>query len=78
MDSMKLKQILKEKGKTQQEMAEELDISLQAFNGKINGRYQFNLGEALLMIKLLEITNPEEIFFANGVPYVGRKGGENR
>lgn len=73
MKHTKLKLRIKELHKTQLIIAKELGITLQCFNGKINGRYQFTLKEMIIMIKILEIADPIDIFFAKNVPYMRHK-----
>lgn len=46
MDQRKLKGLIVEKGITQKELAEEIGISREMFNRKINGKNEFRLSEA--------------------------------
>lgn len=52
-----------EKNYTQKKMSQELGITIQSFNAKINQRKHFNLNEIIKMVRILDIDNPEEIFF---------------
>ena len=52
-----------EKNYTQKKMAQELGITIQSFNAKINQHKQFKLDEIIKMVRILDIDNPEEIFF---------------
>lgn len=63
MDIKKLKICMMEKNYTQKKMSQELGITIQSFNAKINQRKQFNLNEIIKMVRILDIDNPEEIFF---------------
>ncbi len=60
----KLKGIMRENNVTQQELVDKLEISVQTFNSKINGRTAFTIPEAKKIIEFLEIKKPEEIFLA--------------
>ena len=63
MNSAKLKAKIVEEKLTQTKMAELLDLSVQNFNAKLNGRGTFNINEVAKMIKILKIDNISEIFF---------------
>lgn len=52
-----------EKNYTQKKMSKELGITVQTLNAKINQHKQFNLNEIIKMVTILDIDNPEEIFF---------------
>lgn len=52
-----------EKNYTQKKISEELGISVQSFNAKINARKQFRLDEIMKLISILDIDNPADIFF---------------
>ena len=54
----------KEKGKTQIDLAKKLNLSVQSFNAKLNGRAKFDIDEAKKLIEILEIENVKEIFFS--------------
>ena len=64
MNSNKLKGIMRERGITQKNMANELGITVQAFNAKLNGRSRFVVDEAMQMVQYLNIENPVEIFLS--------------
>ncbi|MCR6515432.1 helix-turn-helix domain-containing protein [Clostridium sp. LY3-2] len=71
----KLKGIMKEKNFSQSKLADELDITTQSLNAKLNGRTQFTLGEAFRIIDILDIKNPNDIvkiFFNNNIPNTQR------
>lgn len=53
------------KGLTQEEVAKMIGISTRSFNSKLNGKSTFNVDEMEILIKVLNINNPIEIFFAN-------------
>ena len=65
MDILKLKGKIAEKGKTQIELAKKLNLSVQSFNAKLNGRAKFDIDEAKKLIEILEIENVKEIFLVN-------------
>lgn len=67
----KLKGIMKENSYSQSKLAEELHITTQSLNAKLNGRSQFTIKEAVNIISIFNIKNPNEIFeifFANNIP----------
>ncbi|MBD5642728.1 helix-turn-helix transcriptional regulator [Clostridium botulinum] len=68
MDSNKLKGRMVEKRYTQKILAEELGITPQALNAKINKRSQFTLDEVVKLTAILEIEDPIRIFFTTLVP----------
>lgn len=74
MNYDKLKGKMKEKRISQAEMAEEIGITLQAFNQKVNGKRQFTIEEAIIISEKLDLENPMEYFFTPNVPYMQRKG----
>ena len=55
---------MRENNITQQNLADELGISVQSFNAKINGRSVFTISEAKKISEILHLDNPGEIFFA--------------
>lgn len=67
MDNLKLKGKIVEKGLSQTVLAEKMGLSIQSFNGKLNGRYSFTIPEAMLLIELLSLENPAEIFFNQNI-----------
>ncbi len=60
---MKIKGKMTEKGFTQRELAEILGISIQSLNKKLNGKVEFVISEATKLIEVLDINDPENIFF---------------
>ena len=64
MDILKLKGKIAEKGKTQTDLAKKLNLSVQSFNAKLNGRAKFDIDEAKKLIEIWEIENVKEIFFS--------------
>lgn len=67
MNINKLKGVIREKGYSQKKLANEIGISLQSLNAKINGRADLTLSEVINIIQILNIENPKEIFFDNCV-----------
>ena len=67
MNRNKLIVKIKEQGKTIQQMAAEVGISLTAMSRKINGKTQFTREEIEKIADLLELTNEEllAIFFSD-------------
>ncbi|MBK1809448.1 helix-turn-helix transcriptional regulator [Clostridium sp. YIM B02505] len=63
MQINKLKARMIEQGYTQRRLADGIGITVQTLNSKINGRSVFSLDEAISITKILDIKNPEEIFF---------------
>lgn len=59
----KLKARLVEKQLTQQELANQLSLSLYATNYKINGAREFNASELLNLINVLEIKTIDELLY---------------
>lgn len=62
MDTNKLKIFMMEKNYTQKKLSEELGISIQSFNAKVNKHRQFKLHEVIKIIDILDIKNPVDIF----------------
>lgn len=73
MNSDILKGKIVEKKYTQKRLAEEIGITIQSLNAKLNKRSQFTIDEAVKIISILEIENPIEIFFTNCVPNTQRE-----
>lgn len=69
----KLKGIMRQRGYSQQLLANEMGMTVQSINAKLNGRTQFTIEEALNIIFILDIKNPEEIFFKDNIPNMQRK-----
>lgn len=64
-NTIALKQILVGQCLTQAQVAEKLGLSVQSFNMKLNNKREFTVSEIGKMIKLLRITEPMPIFFAD-------------
>ena len=62
MNANKLRAKIKEKGLTQEKVAEIIGISENSLSRKLNGKKHFRLGEVILLCKALQIDNAEEIF----------------
>lgn len=69
----KLKGIMRQRGYSQQLLANEMGMTVQSINAKLNGRTQFTIEEALNIIFILDIKNPEEIFFKDNISNMQRK-----
>ncbi|MDM0885016.1 helix-turn-helix domain-containing protein [Clostridium perfringens] len=66
---------MKENAYSQGKLAKELNITTQSLNAKLNGRSQFTIKEAINIISIFNIKNPNdifEIFFANNIPNMQR------
>ena len=61
MKKNKLRGKIAEKGVTQSQCAEKLEISLQAFNAKLNGNVEFKLDEASVLGDFLKLTSDEKV-----------------
>ena len=61
----KLKGRLREKGYSQNSLAKEIGITVQALNAKLNGRSSFTIPEVINISKILDIEEPTEFFFNN-------------
>lgn len=66
VNSSKLKGIIAERGYSQAKVAEKLGITPKTFYDKMK-RQVFDSDEMEIMIDLLEIQNPVDIFFDNKV-----------
>ena len=68
-DLSKLKGLIREKGLTQENVAEEIDVAYSTFNLKINGNAFFTQEEIYKISNLLKIPkeNIYEYFFTNRV-----------
>jgi len=64
MKSNLLRAKMKENGKTQMEVANEIGISANSLSRKISGKGDFKLSEVELLCQSLKIENPCDIFFA--------------
>ncbi|MBT2156676.1 helix-turn-helix transcriptional regulator [Clostridioides difficile] len=62
MNISKLKGKMVEKKYTQKKLAEELGMTVQALNAKLNNRSQFKIEEAVKISNILQIEEPGEIF----------------
>lgn len=67
MDNLKLKGRIVEKGLSQTFLAEKMGLSIQSLNGKLNGRFCFTIPEAMILIEILNLENPAEIFFNQNI-----------
>lgn len=67
MNKALLKYEMECKGITAMRMAEELGISRSAFWKKCNGVSEFKLSEIEKIIRILNLKNPTDIFFAEKV-----------
>lgn len=65
MDTNKLKICMLEKNYTQKKMSEELGITVQSFNAKLNQHKQFKLDEIMKIVSILSIDDPADVFFFN-------------
>ena len=54
--------MLKQKGITQKELAEQLGIAFETLNRKINGVDEFRYWEVVRICAILEIENPMPVF----------------
>lgn len=50
-----------------EEMCKRLDISRSAFYRKCNNKSEFTLGEIKLIVEILKLESPMDIFFADSV-----------
>lgn len=64
MNLSKLRGVLAEKRITQRELAEKMELSVKSVNEKLNGKVSFTVEEANKISKILELKNPELIFFS--------------
>ncbi|HBF7898471.1 helix-turn-helix domain-containing protein [Clostridioides difficile] len=72
MNISKLKGKMVEKKYTQKKLAEELGMTVQALNAKLNNRSQFKIEEAVKISNILQIEEPGEIFFDKYIPKMQR------
>ena len=63
MNYNKLKGIIVEKRITQTALSRKLNMSVQGFNSKLNGKGSFSVEDAEQLAIILELDNPVEIFF---------------
>lgn len=61
----KLKGRLAEAGMTQSELADSLGMSRATLSMKMNGKREFTLAELRIIVKLLNIEDPNSYFFAS-------------
>lgn len=57
-----IKGMLKQKGITQKELAEQLGIAFETLNRKIHGADEFRYWEVVRICAILEIENPMHVF----------------
>jgi plasmid maintenance system antidote protein VapI len=62
MNTSKLRGKMAERGCSQSSIAEKMGISVQSLDAKINNRSQFTVDQAMKLIEILEIDNPNDIF----------------
>ncbi len=72
MNLDKLRGKITEKRMSQSELAKKMGLSLQAINMKLTGKRTISVPEAAMMIEILEIKNPLEIFFDNYISNMQR------
>ena len=72
MNLDKLRGKITEKRMSQSELAKKMGLSLQAINMKLTGKRAISVPEAAMMIEILEIKNPLEIFFDNYISNMQR------
>lgn len=75
MNLNKLKGKIVENGLTQQRLADEMGITIQSINAKLNNRRPFTIQEACLITQILNLDNPIEIFFTQTIPEMQQKKG---
>ena len=73
MNLDKLRGKITEKRMSQSELAKKMGLSLQAINMKLTGKRSISVPEAAMMIEILEIKNPLEIFFDNYISNMQQK-----
>ena len=66
-DKKKFKGLVLLKGKTLQDVADMLNISLSTLYRKMNGESDFYRNEIDIIVKEFNIKNPNEIFFASNI-----------
>lgn len=66
-DKKKFKGIILLKGKTLQDVANLLNISLSTLYRKMNGDSDFYRNEIDIIVREFDIENPNEIFFASNI-----------
>ena len=72
MNLDKLRGQMAEKRLSQSTLAQKMGISLQALNAKLTGKRSITVPEAAMMIDILDIKNPLEIFFDNKISNMQR------
>ena len=63
MNFMKLKGIMCEKGYSQEKLASEIGINTATMNKKLNNKAEFTVEEMVKIMIILDIENPNGIFF---------------
>lgn len=63
VENAKLKGIMAEKGYSVRKLSDETGIPLSTLSNKINGITEFKTSDILIISKVLEILNIQEIFF---------------
>lgn len=67
MNSALLRYEMQRKGLSMRQLCEILNISKSAFWRKCTGKSEFKQSEISKMIQVLDLKEPERIFFADGV-----------
>lgn len=67
MNFMKLKGIMREKGYSQDKLASEIGISTVSMNRKLSSTTEFTVEEMVKIMIILDIKNPNGIFFTVNV-----------
>ena len=70
-----LKTLMFDRKATQKQVADYLKITEQSLNNKLNGRTEFTIAEAKILIDFLNIEDPKAIFFN---PVLRKKQKERR
>ena len=63
MRFMKLKGIMREKGYSQDKLATEIGINTASMNRKLSSKTEFTVEEMVKIMIILDIENPNGIFF---------------
>lgn len=63
-DYSKLKGLIREKGETQESIAEKLNMSKSSFNQKINDKQRFTQTDICKLVDILDIVDLKGYFFS--------------
>lgn len=66
-NTLKLKAAITESGFTQEQIAEQLGMTVATFNYKVNNKSEFKASEIKKLCEVLHITEVNAIFFAEEV-----------